>query len=193
MTFATGGSACAATSPRSRFLAYAYSRASSVVLIPSWPPSSSMRRSFGTRMASLMRVVSRLDGRTCSTGLRLGLKGRSPSWAYSSSYSIAQKSRCMQRPASSSQNSKIALPTRLNPARAPHHRWAKGGEERVRPCFSGVKRSKPGRECLEALLKLASSTFSDGQAVLAFPVAVDDHEGDFLELGRPDPLPDRLG
>ncbi len=35
MTRATGGSAWAATSTRSRFFPYAYSRASSVVLIPS--------------------------------------------------------------------------------------------------------------------------------------------------------------
>ena len=82
-------------------------------LDPELAPSSSIRRTLGTRMASLMRVVSRLRGRTCSIGRRLGLKGKSPSWAYSSSYSFTtQKSRCMQRPVSSSESA-----TRLNPAR----------------------------------------------------------------------------
>src|SRR6476469_5252805 len=62
MTRATGGSACAATSTRSRFLPYAYSRASSVVLIPSCCPSSPIRRTRGTRIASLMRVWARACG-----------------------------------------------------------------------------------------------------------------------------------
>jgi hypothetical protein len=41
----------------------------------------------------LMRVVSLLTGRECSIGRRLGLKGKSPSWAYSSSnrFTVTEK------------------------------------------------------------------------------------------------------
>src|SRR5438270_6993574 len=177
MTLQTGGSACAATSTRSRFFAYAYSRASSDVLIPSWAPSSSIRRTRGTLMASLMRVVSRLLGRTGSIGRRLGLKARSPSGAYSSS------SRCHAAARSSSRS------TRLNPTRA----LGPGGEERVRSCFSGLEGSKPRDEIGKAERFLLPAMAADGKALLALPVPVDDDERDLFQLGGADSLPDRLG
>ena len=67
-----------------------------------------------------------------------------------------------------------------------------GGEERVRPCFSGGKRSKPRRKIGEGLGRLPASALPDGQARLALAVAVDDHERNLLELRAADPLPDRL-
>src|SRR3954453_12629626 len=46
-----------------------------------------------------MRVVSRLTGRDCSIGRRLGLKGKSPSWAYSLRIVFQwHQEHCMQRP-----------------------------------------------------------------------------------------------
>jgi hypothetical protein len=46
----------------------------------------------------LMRVVSRLAGLTCSIGRRLGLKGKSPSWAYSSSFRWHRKAAACSGP-----------------------------------------------------------------------------------------------
>src|SRR5207248_2349695 len=81
------------------------------------------------------------------------------------------------------------LATRLNPAQA----LGLGGEERVRPCFSGVQRSKPREEIGKRFLALAAAALADRQAAGALPVAEDDREGDLLELGLADPLADRLG
>jgi hypothetical protein len=64
-----GGSAFAATSTRSRFFENAYSRASSVALIPICVPSESTRRTRGTRMLSLMRDCA-TTGRTGSNARR---------------------------------------------------------------------------------------------------------------------------
>jgi len=60
----------------------------------------------------LMRVVSRGDGRVCSIGRRLGLKGKSPSWAYSSSF----RGRNMEKPlhaAAASSSSDVRSTPRL--------------------------------------------------------------------------------
>src|SRR5690348_12721861 len=171
MTLQTGGSACAATSTRSRFFAYAYSRASSEVLIPSWAPSSSIRRTRGTLMASLMRVVSRLTGRTGSIGRRRGLKDRSPSGAYSSS------SRCHAAARSSSRS------TRLNPTRARLAREVRNGSA---PAFQESKGSKLRHEVGKPEGLLRPAALPDGQALLALAVAVDDHVGDLLQLGLAD-------
>src|SRR5919108_477710 len=77
MTRATGGSAWAATSTRSRFLPHAYSRASSVALIPTCSPFSSINLTFGARIISLIRACG-TGARSGSTVLR-GLKDLSPS------------------------------------------------------------------------------------------------------------------
>jgi hypothetical protein len=64
-------------------LEYAYSSASAVGLIPTCEPSESTSLTRGTRIASLIRVVS-WGGRDWSN-LRLGLTETSPSCAASSS------------------------------------------------------------------------------------------------------------
>src|SRR5436305_10393977 len=69
---------------------------------------------------------------------------------------------------------------------------AAGGEERVRPCFSDRKRSKPCDKIGKRLRGLLPAPLPDREAVLTLPVAEDDRERDLLELGRPDPLADRL-
>src|SRR6478672_1875637 len=152
--------------------------------MPSCAPSSSIRRTLGTRMASLIRVVSRLTGRECSTGRRLGLKGKSPSWAYSSSIRCGKQEKPLRAAAPFQRN----LSTRLNPTRT----CCPGGEERVRSCFSGVKRSKLFEEIRQRLHALASAPLADREARLALAVAEDDRERDLLELARADPLADRL-
>src|SRR5579864_5423968 len=131
-----------------------------------------------------MRVVSRLDGRTCSIGRRLGLKGKSPSWAYSSSFSLAST----EKPLHAAARFLVSPATRLNPA-GPRP----GGEERVRPCFSGGKRSKLREEIRKRFLRLPAPALADREALLALAVAEDDREGDLLELGGANPLADRLG
>src|SRR4051794_35536481 len=183
MTLATGGSACAATSTRSRFLPYACSRASSVVLIPSWLPSSSIRRTRGTRMASLMRVVSRFCGRTCSTGRRLGLKGKSPSWAYSSSFRGRNR-----KPLHAAARS-----PRLSDSVEPH---ASAVAREVRngsaPASQASQGSKLRREVYETQGLLFAPTAAHGEALVRLAVAVDDHERDLLDLGAADALAYRL-
>src|SRR5438874_13263947 len=183
MTLATGGSACAATSTRSRFLPYACSPAPSVVLIPSWLPSSSIRRTRGTRMASLMRVVSRLCGRTCSIGRRLGLKGKSPSWAYSSSFrGRNRKAAACSGPFPSSTDS-------VEPHTGSVTREVRNGSA---PASQASQGSKLRREVYKTQGLLCAPTAAHGEALVRLAVAVDDHERDLLDLGAADALADRL-
>src|SRR3954453_16866121 len=189
MTLATGGSAWAATSTRSRVLPWACSRASSVVLIPSWAPSSSISRTREARIESLMRVVSRGAGRVWSNGRRLGLKGKSPSWAYSSSIRCRNmKSRCMQRPFPRRYRCQVNTVTRLNP-RGPS---GPGGEERSAPAFQRSEVSKPRAKFNERDGRLLAAALAHREALVALAVPVDHGERDLVELCASDPLPDRL-
>src|SRR5262245_59209999 len=65
MTRQTGGSACAATSTRSRSRPYAYSRASSAGVMPSCAPSAPIKRTRTASICSLIRADTRVP-----TGLR---------------------------------------------------------------------------------------------------------------------------
>src|SRR5579862_5622758 len=127
-------------------------------------------------MASLMRVVSLLVGRTGSIGRRLGLKGRSPSGAYSSSSRFHAAARSSSRS------------TRLNP-RGRSARKVRNGSA---PAFQSSKGSKLCDEVLEPEGLLRPAPLSDGEALLALAVAEDDREGDLVQLGLADALPDRL-
>src|SRR3954452_4554175 len=175
MTRATGGSACAATSTRSRLRPYAYSRASSVVLIPSWPPFSSIRRTRGTRIWSLTRVCGS-GRRGGSLKPRRGLKSWSPS-------SLRPPSKMKKPRAGSGGGSR--QPGRLNP-----RSFSLGGERRIRPCLPGLKRSKSGPEILERRSRLATAPLADRERLVALLVAVDDDERDLVDLRVPDPLAD---
>src|SRR6185437_2781102 len=148
MTRATGGSACAATSTRSRFLPYAYSRASSVVLIPSCSPSTPIRRTRGTRIASLMRV--------CGSGLRggsnpperlRGLKCPSPN--------SCCPPRGTKKPLACSGVGSHQPSSVEPPSSAP------GGERRLRPCLPGTKGSKFGLEIMQRERFLGSPVLPD--------------------------------
>src|SRR5918912_4075193 len=130
MTRATGGSAWAATSTRSRFFEKAYSRASCVCLTPTCDPSSSISRTRGTRIASLIRACC-WTGRTGST-CRLGLKGRSPSCFLLPRRTSEPLQAAARRPRRS---------TRFEPPTSSRS----GGEERVRSCLPELESSKlPG-------------------------------------------------
>src|ERR1700750_2011310 len=177
MTRATGGSAWAATSTRSRFLPYAYSRASSVVLIPSCSPSTPIKRTRGTRIASLMRV--------CGSGLRgasnpperlRGLKCLSPS--------SCCPPRSTKKPlACSGVGSR--QPSSVDPPSA-----RPGGERRLRPCLPGTKGSKFGLKILQRQRFLAPAVFPDRERLVRLLVAVDDHVRDLRDFRVPDPLAD---
>src|SRR6187551_3087464 len=93
MTRATGGSAFAATSTRSRLRAYAYSSASFVSVIPICSPSSPTSLTRGTRICSLIRSCW-TTGRVLSSGRRRGLKRSSPSRV---DPPHSWKRHCMQR------------------------------------------------------------------------------------------------
>src|SRR5262249_29218687 len=170
MTRATGGSAWAATSTRSRFLPYAYSRASSVCLIPSCCPSSPIRRTRGTRIASLMRV--------CGSGLRgasnpperlRGLQCPSPS---SCCPPRSTKNPLACSGAASRQPSSVEPPSSRP-----------GGERRLRPCLPGTKGSKFGLEFLERQGFLRPAVLADRERLVRLLVAVDDHVRDLVDLG----------
>src|SRR5579885_3295064 len=136
MTRATGGSACAATSTRSRFFPYAYSRASSVVLIPSCSPSSPISRTRGTRIASLMRVCG--SGRRGGSKEPLrGLKVLSPSSSCPPHVAETKKPLRHAAAAVSSQPFPSVELFLLNLRSS-----ALGGERRFRPCLPGRKGSK---------------------------------------------------
>src|SRR5581483_10812264 len=93
-------------------------------------------------MASLILVVSRLTGRWCSIGRRLGLKGKSPSWAYSSSFRLhrfrlqTQKSRCMQRP----------VPTESRDSVEPHAAAAEEVRNGSAPAFQALRVASRARK-----------------------------------------------
>src|SRR4051795_3664191 len=135
MTRGTGGAAWAATSTRSRFLPYAYSRASSVVLIPSCSPSSPISLTRGTRIASLMRVWG--SGRRGGSKEPLrGLKVLSPS--SSCPPHVAENEKTATACSGSGfTNLHIGWLFLLNP----RDLWS-GGERRFRPCLPGRKGSK---------------------------------------------------
>src|SRR5204863_4871367 len=67
-----------------------------------------------------------------------------------------------------------------------------GGEERVRSCLPELESSKLVPELLEAQGRLLAAAPAHGEALFGFPVAVDDHVRDLLELRVADPLADRL-
>src|SRR5690242_14918553 len=175
MTRATGGSAWAATSTRSRFFPYAYSRASSVVLIPSCCPSSPIRRTRGTRIASLMRVWgSGLRGASNPPERLRGLKCPSPS-------SLCPPRRTKKPLACSGARSH--QPSSVEPPSA-----RPGGERRLRPCLPGTQGSKFLLEFLQRQRLLGSAVFPDRERRIGFLVPVDDHERDLVDLGVADPL-----
>src|SRR6476469_8111651 len=162
MTRATGVSAWAATSTRSRFFPYAYSRASSVVLIPSCSPSTPISRTRGTRIASLMRVWgSGLRGASNPPERLRGLKCPSPS-------SLCPP-RSTKKPLACS-GAESRQPASVEPPSA-----RPGGERRLRPCLPGTQGSKFGL------------AIPKRQGLL---VAVDDDVRDLVDLGVPDPLAD---
>ena len=69
-----------------------------------------------------------------------------------------------------------------------------GGEERVRPCFSGSSLASFPRSIRERCSgRLLAAALAHREALLGLAVAVDDRERDLLQLGRADPLADRLG
>src|SRR3954454_16627455 len=179
MTRATGGSAWAATSTRSRFLPYAYSRASSVVLIPSCSPSTPIRRTRGTRIASLMRVWgSGLRGASNPPERLRGLKCLSPS-------SCCPPCRTKKPLACSGAESR-------QPASVEPPSFSPGGERRLRPCLPGTKGSKFGLEIPERERLLRPSVLPDRERLVRLLVPVDDHVRDLVDLGVADPLPDRV-
>src|SRR6478672_8692828 len=67
-----------------------------------------------------------------------------------------------------------------------------GGERRFRPCLPGIQGSKFLPEIGQGEGALLPAPLPDRQALVALLVAVDDDEGDLLELGVPDPLADGL-
>src|SRR5262245_3543469 len=176
MTRATGGSAWAATSTRSRFFPYAYSRASSVALMPSCAPSSSINRTLGTRIASLMRVWgSGRRGGSNPARLR-GLKCLSPSSCCPPLY---VKKPLAGRRSGSHQPSSVEPPKR-----------ELGGERRFRPCLPENKGSKFHPKFIERERALPAAVLADREGVVRLLVAVDDDERDLRHLGVPDPLAD---
>src|SRR3954451_22783650 len=176
MTRATGGAGWGATSTRSRVFPYAYSRASSVVLIPSCPPSSSINRTLGTRFASLMRVCgSGRRGGSNPPRLR-GLKCPSPS---SCRPPLEMKKPLARSGRGSRQPSSVEPPKR-----------ELGGERRFRPCLPGNKGSKFRPEFLEREGGLLPAVLPNREGVLRLLVPVDDDEGDLFDLGVSDPLAD---
>src|SRR5579884_360199 len=178
MTRATGGSAWAATSTRSRFRDSAYSSASRVDLIPSCSPFSSIRRTRWTRIASLMRVWG--SGRRGGSSERLprGLKCASPS------------SSRPPRPLNPSarRRRKSRQPRSVEPPYAQRL----GGERRFRPCLPGNQGSKFRGQLPKRERALAAAVLADGEALVRLPVAVHDDERDLLQLRAPDPLADGL-
>src|SRR5215218_7755063 len=163
MTRVTGGSACAATSTRSRSFPWAYSSASWIGFTPSWPPSSSTSRTCGARMSSLILLCG-TTGRVGSTRRR-GLKGASPSCQLPPSSN--NKTAAQQRP-------DPFQPSRLNPrqARGP------GGEEHVAPALQASNSSSVTQlrqKLVEALRGLRSPALAHGDRVLRLLVAPDEH------------------
>ena len=128
MTRATGGSALAATSTRSRLRAYAYSSASFVSLIPICSPSSPTSLTRGTRICSLIRSCW-TTGRVLSSGRRRGLKGSSPS-RVDPPHSL--KRHCMQRRHSLVGSDSVE----------PRAALGRRGEGRCRSCFAEGERSR---------------------------------------------------
>src|SRR5918994_313133 len=206
MTRATGGSAAAATSTRSSPFEYAYSRASSVDLIPICSPSSPTRRTWGTRMFSLIRSCGCEIRR--SSGRRLGLKGSSPS----SLHPPSRRRRPLQAAATFSHSNRLGCTL------------ASSGPGKVRGSgpllLSGLDRSKllhapdrrppPGRRSRppavastrsgargfgpktfnhfrEAQGRLPAAALAHREGVVRLAVAVDDRVRNLLELRVTDP------
>src|SRR6476469_5531436 len=177
MTRATGVSAWAATSTRSRFFPYAYSRASSVVLIPSCSPSTPISRTRGTRIASLMRVWgSGLRGASNPPERLRGLKCPSPS-------SLCPP-RSTKKPLACS-GAESRQPASVEPPSA-----RPGGERRLRPCLPGTQGSKFGLEIPKRQGLLGPAVLADRERLVRLLVAVDDDVRDLVDLGVPDPLAD---
>src|SRR5918994_7171835 len=182
MTRATGGSAAAATSTRSSPFEYAYSRASSVVLIPICSPSSPTRRTWGTRMFSLIRSCG--CGTRRSSGRRLGLKGSSPS-----SWNPPHRRR---KPLQAAAHIFLVQPARLNPHEL--------GTRKVRGSgpllLSGPDRSncrlKTFEQFRKARRELVAAALPDRERLVRLAIAVDDGVGDLLQLRVADPLAERL-
>src|SRR5262245_58368612 len=185
MTFATGGSFCGATSTRSRPFPYAYVRASSVCLIPSCCPSSPIRRTRGTRIASLIR--------TCASSRRGGSKDPRRGLKFSSSSSYCPPSE-MEKPLTRSGESSLSTcsvePPRLALRQSSRKTlpWPSGGERQFRPCLSGRQRSKRCPQLLQRLRGLPTAVLTHRKRFVGFLVAVDDHERDLLDLGVADLL-----
>src|SRR5262249_14756776 len=119
-----------------------------------------------------MRVVSRGAGRVWSNGRRLGLKGKSPSWAYSSSFrGRNMKSRYKRSGRFLVGRCSINIATRLNP-RGP---CGPGGEERSAPAFQASEVSKPGAKFHQRKARLLAAALAHGEvAGLQLLVAVYD-------------------
>src|SRR5436190_22961394 len=104
-----------------------------------------------------------------------GLKNFSPSYQL---LLLERQNRCVQRPVSSS------FSTRLNPPEA----LGPEGEERVRSYFQTSEGSKVAEKLVKIFRRLRAVTLADRERVVRLAVAVDDHEGDLLELGFADSL-----
>src|SRR3954454_3463202 len=179
MTFATGGSFCGATSTRSSPFPYAYVRASSVVLIPSCSPSSPIRRTRGTRIASLIR--------TCGSGRRGGSKEPRRGLKFASSSSYCPPSE-MEKPLTRSGRnspSTCSVEPRDRCLRS-CDRARSGGERRFRPCLSGRQRSKRRAKLRQRSRGLLAPVLADRERLVGLLVAEHDHERDLLDLGVAD-------
>src|SRR3954465_3923782 len=168
MTRATGGAAWGATSTRSRFFPYAHSRAPPLLLVPSCPPSSSINRTLGTRIASLMRV--------CGSGRRGGsnpprLRGPKCPSPSSCRPPLEMKKPLARSGRGSRQPSSVEPPKR-----------ELGGERRFRPCLPGTQGSKFCPKICQRKGGLATSVLANREGIVRFPLPVDDDERDLLEL-----------
>src|SRR5688500_14602126 len=176
MTRATGGSAAAATSTRSRPFEYAYSRASSVDLIPICSPSSPTRRTWGTRMFSLIRSCG--CGTRRSSGRRLGLKGSSPS-------SLNPPYR-RQKPL----HAAATFPHPTGSVEPSRTRWPRKVRGSGPLLLSGPDRSnlreEPFAKLREAQRRLLAAPLAHRKRLVRLAVAVDDRVRHLLELGVPD-------
>src|SRR5579872_3013417 len=158
MILATGGSACAATSTRSSPFDSAWASASFVALIPSCAPSSSINRTRGTRMFSLIRVWG--TGRTGSTN-RLGLKDVSPSCWFL--LQTTKTAACKQRPRSSSSCDSVEPPRSS----------ALEVRRQVPLLLAGLQATKFLEQRRKGFRGLLSPALPDGERFLGFLVAVD--------------------
>src|SRR5215471_16591724 len=168
MTFATGGSAWAATSTRSSPLDSAWASASLVCLIPSCEPSSSINLTRGARMFSLIRVCG--TGRTGSTNRR-GLKDVSPSRTFLP-HQTTKTAACKQRPRSSSSCDSVEPP----------RSQAREVRRQVPLLLAELELTQFVEKGCKRPRRLLASTLANRERIVRLLVAVDDHVRDLLDL-----------